>query len=220
MYCSQWFLTMFSYRFPLDVVFRIYDSCLANGIEAIFSFSIQLLRKNEEKLLKMKFDEMLAFLNTKLLDAYKLPSEDGEQGEENKRKYRVDALVQDAVSVQITPFMLDCYRHEYEDLMRETNKHNQMVDDLKSTNRQLAQQVKALETDLAQLNTDHVDLLNELVKQRLKNEEMEEELVRYKLLYAEAVHQSDDALATQRSSFASSFMSSIKRGSTRSGDSR
>jgi hypothetical protein len=59
-------------RFPLDVVFRIYDSCLANGIEAIFSFSIQLLRKNEEKLLKMKFDEMLAFLNTKLLDAYKV----------------------------------------------------------------------------------------------------------------------------------------------------
>ena len=53
-------------------MFRIYDSCLANGIEAIFSFSIQLLRKNEEKLLKMKFDEMLAFLNTKLLDAYKV----------------------------------------------------------------------------------------------------------------------------------------------------
>lgn len=41
---------------------------------------------------------------------------------------------------------------------------------------------KTLETSLAQLNTDHVDLLNELVKQRLRNEEMEEELVRYKLL--------------------------------------
>ena len=46
---------------------------LANGIEAIFSFSIQLLRKNEDVLLKMKFDEILAFLNGKLLDAYKVP---------------------------------------------------------------------------------------------------------------------------------------------------
>jgi len=58
---------------------------------------------------------------------------------------------------------------------------------------------KNLENSLAQLNGEHVEVLvrvssgcpviysnsqlqNELVKQRLKNEEMEEELVRYKLL--------------------------------------
>jgi hypothetical protein len=98
-------------RFPLDVVFRIYDSCLANGIEAIFSFSIQLLRKNEEKLLKLKFDEMLKFLNMNLLDAYQIP------GDEGSPKYRVDEFVHEAVSVNVTPFMLDSFRHEYEDLM-------------------------------------------------------------------------------------------------------
>jgi hypothetical protein len=59
---------------------------------------------------------------------------------------------------------------------------------------------KQLENSLAQLNVEHVEVLvgvlhvadelrltlsyqqNEIVKQRLKNEEMEEELVRYKLL--------------------------------------
>lgn len=52
-------------------MFRIFDHCLANGIEAIFGFSIGLLRKNEEKLLELKFDEILDFLNNKVLDQYK-----------------------------------------------------------------------------------------------------------------------------------------------------
>lgn len=87
MFCSQWFLTMFSYRqvafcieapivtfrrFPLEIVFRIYDSCLANGIEAIFGFSVALLKRNEEALLALKFDAILAFLSNRLLDVYKV----------------------------------------------------------------------------------------------------------------------------------------------------
>jgi hypothetical protein len=87
MFCSQWFLTVFSYRqvmfwiealivtfhrFPLEIVFRIYDSCLANGIEAIFGFSVALLKRNEEALLALKFDAILAFLSNKLLDIYKV----------------------------------------------------------------------------------------------------------------------------------------------------
>lgn len=59
-------------RFPLEIVFRIYDNCLANGIEAIFGFSVALLKKNEEALLTLKFDEILAFLSNKLLDIYKV----------------------------------------------------------------------------------------------------------------------------------------------------
>lgn len=56
----------------MEIVFRIYDHCLANGIEAIFGFSIGLLKRNEETLLGLKFDEILDFLNNKLLDQYKV----------------------------------------------------------------------------------------------------------------------------------------------------
>lgn len=59
-------------RFPLDIVFRIYDNVLASGIEALFSFSLCLLYKNEETLLNMKFDQLLVFLNTKMLDIYQV----------------------------------------------------------------------------------------------------------------------------------------------------
>ncbi|KAM6502265.1 Rab-GTPase-TBC domain containing protein [Amanita muscaria] len=189
MFCSQWFLTVFSYRFPLDVVFRIYDNCLANGIEAIFGFSVMLLKRNEEALLSMKFDEILGFLTVKLLDAYKI-----EGG-----GYDVDQFVRESVSLQITPFMLDCYQHEYEDMVRTNNKHAIELDGLRNSNRALSAQVKKLETSLGQLNIEHVQVLNELVKHRLRNEEMEEELVRYKLLYAEAMHENEDArLSTRR----------------------
>ncbi|KAJ7084413.1 rab-GTPase-TBC domain-containing protein [Mycena belliarum] len=197
MFCSQWFLTMFSYRFPLDIVFRIYDNCLASGIEAIFGFSVMLLMKNEDILLSMKFDQILAFLNNSLFDRYKVGSAEGER----KPQYRADEFVQDAVSLRITPFMLDSYRHEYEDLMRETNKHAIELDELRTSNRILSASVKNMETSLAQLNTEHVQVLNELVKSRLRNEELEGELVRYKLLYAEAMHENQDAQSSQRISF-------------------
>ena len=57
-------------RFPLDVVFRIYDNVLASGVESIFGFSVVLLQKNEESLLRLKFDDILAFLKNRLFQDY------------------------------------------------------------------------------------------------------------------------------------------------------
>jgi hypothetical protein len=56
--------------FPLNIVFRIYDSCFASGIETIFGFSIALLKKNEEVLMSLKFDQILAYINTQMLQQY------------------------------------------------------------------------------------------------------------------------------------------------------
>jgi ecotropic viral integration site 5 protein len=56
----------------LDIAFRIYDNCLASGIEAIFGFSIVLLQKNEDALLTLKFDEILAFMKTRVFEKYKV----------------------------------------------------------------------------------------------------------------------------------------------------
>ncbi|KAI0829950.1 RabGAP/TBC [Trametes gibbosa] len=206
MYCSQWFLTMFSYRFPMDIVFRIYDNCLANGIEAMFAFSMALLIKNEETLLSMKFDQLLAFLNTRVFEVYQA---DPEHVGQTEPRYRVNEFVQDSTSLRITPFMLDNYAHEYEELVTARDAHKLEMENLKNANRQLTAQVKNLETNLAQLNTEHCEVLNELVRARLRHEELESELVRYKLLYAEAMHQSEDAMSSHRISLVAS-----KRGSS------
>ncbi|KAI0644505.1 rab-GTPase-TBC domain-containing protein [Trametes meyenii] len=206
MYCSQWFLTMFSYRFPMEIVFRIYDNCLASGIEAMFTFSMMLLIKNEETLLSMKFDQLLSFLNMRVFEVYQvIPPYEGQ----TDVRYRVDEFVQDATSLRITPFMLDGYAHEYEELVRQRDAHRLEMENLKNANRQLAAQVKNLESNLAQLNTEHCEVLNELVRARLRHEDLESELVRYKLLYAEAMHQSEDAMSSHRISLVQS-----KRGSS------
>ncbi|KAI0318268.1 rab-GTPase-TBC domain-containing protein [Amylostereum chailletii] len=215
MFCSQWFLTLFSYRqlsrsFPLELVFRIFDNCLASGIEAIFGFSLALLQKNEEKILSLKFDELVAFLNQHIIDAYKVPTESADPSEpEAKVLYRVDELVQDAINLRITPFMLDAYAHEYADMIRERDAHAMEVDFLRSSNRNLSSQVNALEASLAQLNQEHVNILNELVQARLQHKELEGELVRYKLLYAESVHKTEDAMSSHRMSNSSSFGGSL-----------
>jgi hypothetical protein len=58
--------------FPMPVVYRVYDNCLANGIEAIFGFCLALMQKNEDQLLRLKFDEILSYLNNKLLSPYRV----------------------------------------------------------------------------------------------------------------------------------------------------
>lgn len=113
--------------FPLEVVFRIYDNVLASGIEAIFGFSLALLHKNEDILLSLKFDEILGFLNTRLFDRYKVASPSGrllsfiylllKLDGDGEAKYDTNLFVMDATSLRITPFQLDSYSHEYEDLM-------------------------------------------------------------------------------------------------------
>lgn len=56
----------------MDVVFRIFDNCLASGIEALFSFSLVLLLKNEQTLLSLKFDQLVSFLNVRIFDLYQV----------------------------------------------------------------------------------------------------------------------------------------------------
>ena len=56
------------------MVFRVFDHVLATGVDAIFSFSVLLLQKNERALLNMNFDQILEFLKTSLLDRYKVDS--------------------------------------------------------------------------------------------------------------------------------------------------
>ena len=58
--------------------------------------------------------------------------------------YDIDLYVQDAVSLHITPFMLDQYANEYEELVRKRDAHAIEVDSLRTTNRTLSNQVYAL----------------------------------------------------------------------------
>lgn len=130
LYATQWFLTLFAYRFPLQLVLRIYDLILSEGLErAILKFGIVLMQKNAVQLLQMTDMAVLTtFLKERLFDVYidKTPSASsvlesgffGSAGGIDKEVYRADALVQDACAVQITPTTLKLYTTEWEEKVR------------------------------------------------------------------------------------------------------
>lgn len=72
MYASQWFMTLFAYKFPLNLVFRIYDLVLVQGISSIFQFAIALLKRNQTTILGLDFEHLLNFLKNGLFEEYKV----------------------------------------------------------------------------------------------------------------------------------------------------
>lgn len=141
LYATQWFLTLFAYRFPLQLVLRIYDLILSEGLEsAILKFGIVLIRKNKDQLLEMgDMATLTTFLKERIFDYYidKSPSASsvlesgffGSAGGIDKDVYRADALVQDACEIQITPEVLKRYTTEWHQKVR-VGSENQICSQL------------------------------------------------------------------------------------------
>lgn len=72
MYASQWFMTLLAYRFPLELVSSVFDLIFAEGVEAIFRFAIALMKRNEQRICELDFEDLLEFLKTGLFERYKV----------------------------------------------------------------------------------------------------------------------------------------------------
>ncbi|SCV71409.1 BQ2448_2997 [Microbotryum intermedium] len=185
MYASQWFLTLFGYRFPLELVSSVFDLVFAEGVEAVFRFSIAILKRNETAILSLEFEDCIEFLKNSLFEAYAPdPERDGPAA-----LYRAADFAREALSVKITPLMLDQFGEEWDALLRQQTAHAAELDALRKANHQLSQQVRQLEASLSQINTEHCDLVKQVVMAKLEREELEDELVKYKIAYADLSHQ-------------------------------
>ena len=59
MYASQWFITIFAVNFPADILARVWDLFIFQGMKIIYKIIIALLKINEELLLSLMFDEIM-----------------------------------------------------------------------------------------------------------------------------------------------------------------
>ncbi|KAF2659420.1 RabGAP/TBC [Lophiostoma macrostomum CBS 122681] len=187
LYATQWFLTLFAYRFPLQLVLRIYDLILSEGLEgAILKFGIVLMQKNAETLLGLKdMATLTTFLKERLFDVYidKAPSASslldsgffGSAGGVDKEVYRADMLVKDAVSVKVTPDMLKQYTAEWKEQQRIEKERETELLGLKDKAASLEIKVRQLERRAEQSDTEHVQVASELVKTKVENESLAEE---------------------------------------------
>ncbi|KAM6262124.1 rab GTPase-activating protein 1-like isoform 2-T3 [Porphyrio hochstetteri] len=106
MYASQWFLTLFTAKFPLCMVFHIIDLLLCEGMNIIFHVALALLKTSKEDLLQADFEGALKFFRVQLPKRYR--------AEENARR-----LMEQACNIKVPTKKLKKYEKEYQ-TMRES----------------------------------------------------------------------------------------------------
>ena len=183
-YATQWFLTLFAYRFPLQLVLRVYDLILSEGLEgAILKFGIALMQKNADTLLGMQdMSALKIFLNERLFDVYidQAPSANsilesgffGSSGGMDKEVYRADLLVQDACAVKVTPELLKTYTSDYETRIRLETERQAEYEALRAANASQAAKIRSLEERAEKSDTDHVQMATEMIRSKMENEEL------------------------------------------------
>jgi hypothetical protein len=187
LYATQWFLTMFAYRFPLQLVMRVYDLVLCEGLEgAILKFGMAVIQKNVATLLEMQDMQALTnFLKEKIFDAYidAAPSSKsilesgffGSSGGSETEVYRADLLVQDACAVKLTPEMLNRYREEWEVSTKTTKARETELENLKTDCATKAAQIRSLEKRAEKSDAEHIEIANELVRLKVENNELHDQ---------------------------------------------
>lgn len=166
MYATQWFLTLFAYKFPLALVLRVFDVVITQGLESILQFSINLLEKNKEKLLTLKFEQLVDFLKEGIFKIYCNAEGNG---------YLIDEFVIDAMKVSISNIQLKKYLTELEEIDRLEEARDTEIKDLRVKNGQLTRQIREIETAYSILNKEHIEIANEMVKGKMKIGTLEEE---------------------------------------------
>ncbi len=170
MYASQWFLTLFTAKFPLYMVFRILDLVLSEGFIVIFSMSIALLKRSETDLLNLNFEEILKYLTFNLPKMYKF------EGNLNFQE-----LLQEWSQFQtkIDEKKLLKYEKNFNLMKLNGNKSDSILDDNDDDKKSFSKQTKELE-----------DVKNELAltKSKLKeslekNKKLTDELNQLKLKF-------------------------------------
>lgn len=70
-YASQWFLTVFTAKFPLNAVFYIMDIFLLDGMNTIFQIALALLRSSKQELLALDFEGVLKYFRVQMPKLYR-----------------------------------------------------------------------------------------------------------------------------------------------------
>ncbi|KAM0719735.1 hypothetical protein Q7P37_003868 [Cladosporium fusiforme] len=184
LYATQWFLTLFAYRFPLQLVLRVYDLLFSEGLTAILKFGIVLMQRNKTALLEMKdMSQITNFLKEKIFDVYidKSPSASSlldsgffgsVSGGADKELYRADEMVHDATAVIITDETLAQYTAEWEESQRLAKETEQELETLRSGNTHLTSYVRTLEERAQQHDVEHVNMASDMVRLKMDNDNL------------------------------------------------
>lgn len=71
MYASQWFLTLFTTKFPLNAVFLIIDLFLLDKMDTLLQIALALLKMSKNDLLALDFEGVMKYFRVSLPKKYR-----------------------------------------------------------------------------------------------------------------------------------------------------
>ncbi|XP_061390357.1 TBC1 domain family member 1 [Musca vetustissima] len=139
LYAAPWILTVFSSQFPLGFVARVFDLMFLESSEVIFKFAIALLTVHESELLaRDNFEEIMDYLKTVV------PKIDAKT---------MEKVLKMVFTLDINKQLME-YNVEYNVLQEEitsTNHHLEILNQEKSRNQHLEQQLQFAQSSIVQL---------------------------------------------------------------------
>lgn len=134
MFASQWFLTLFTAKFPLFCVFRIIDLFLCDGHIVLYQIAIGLLRMAKQDLLQLDFEGILKYFRVTLPKRY--TNED-----------TVCILLYHAVNEKIQPKKIQQYIKEFQGLKQQLDMRETPLERLKRESREYMIAIMRLEQE-------------------------------------------------------------------------
>ena len=159
-------MTLFAYRFPLEMVFRIMDIVMAEGYDAVLRFSLALIKTNQNAILAItEFEVLIDFLQNGLFDEY--------IGD-------INALIYDASQIHITKSTLEELTKQHNEILRLSSPDYQEAKVLRDDNLVLQDKLQFLQTDYESMCKEHalmqnklLEIEDELEKRKNRNDELE-----------------------------------------------
>lgn len=180
-YASQWFLTLFTAKFPLNAVFYIMDIFLLDGMNTIFQVALALLKLSKMELLALDFEGVLRFFRVYMPKIY-------------RNQEQVDYLIQ--LSSQISIKKLKKYAKNYES-KQQKEKLSQKQNPL--TYIQLRAQFEILEDKLENMNREcktHLHTISDMEDEKAR---LEVEVTQLKEVFRRELSRAETELARDNS---------------------
>ncbi|OBZ87748.1 GTPase-activating protein GYP5 [Choanephora cucurbitarum] len=160
MYASQWFITLFAYRCPIEFAFRVIDLLLIEGTQVLIQIGLAIIVRNQEKILKLHFETLVDFLCNGVFTVF---GDDGNSFVEDT--YRVDLPAR---------FMARLAQQFTGDEARESKSSSQ-EDNLRRVNGQLTEHIRAVEGQLQIVKTENKELTQKIIHAKMDHARTEDE---------------------------------------------
>ncbi|KAI9322606.1 rab-GTPase-TBC domain-containing protein [Dichotomocladium elegans] len=152
MYVSQWLLTLFAYKCPIQLTFRVFDTFFLEGATVLLRFSLALMFRSQQTLLGLEFDSLVEFLNNDIFGVY--------EGDEN-------GFIQDAYHIDLSPRVLARLSKQYHNGAAREAKAQSQEEQVRKTNVELSTKLRALEKTYQALEKDHREVVEQVIESKL-----------------------------------------------------